>query len=85
MTIAEKIKTIDNKIEQNQTQYDLDRQTVKIFALLSGNVSNYEFLTGKATLPMKDLLKKAAKMKKIEYSSLAKELKAQTDTAKKQY
>ena len=64
MTIAEKIKTIDNKIEQNQTQHDLDRQTVKIFALLSGNVSNYEFLTGKATLPMKDLLRKAAKMKK---------------------
>ena len=42
-----KIKAINNKIEENKTQYDLDRQTAKIFALLSGNVSKYEFLNGK--------------------------------------
>ena len=35
MTVSEKIKTIDNKIEQNKAQYDLDRQTTKIFALSS--------------------------------------------------
>ena len=33
MTVTEKIKTIDNKIEQNKAQYDLDRQTAKIAAL----------------------------------------------------
>ena len=45
--------TIDNKIEQNKAQYNLDRQTAKIFALSSGNVSKYEFLTGKDVLPGK--------------------------------
>ena len=37
MTVSEKIKTIDDKIEQNKAQYDLDRQAAKISAL-SGNV-----------------------------------------------
>ena len=31
MNISEKIETIDNKIDQNKAQYDLDRQTVKIW------------------------------------------------------
>ena len=30
MSISEKIKTIDNKIEQNKAQYSLDRKTDKI-------------------------------------------------------
>ena len=47
MTVSEKIKTIINKIEQNKVQCDLDRQTAKISASSSGNVSKYEFLTGK--------------------------------------
>ena len=60
MSISEKIKDINNKIEQNKTQYDLDRQTAKISALSSRHVSKYEFLTGKYNLPEKDLLEKAA-------------------------
>ena len=82
MTISEKIKTINNKIEQNKAQNDLDRETAKISALSSGNISKYEFLTGKDVLPEKNLLEKAATMKKFEYSLLGKELKAQTDTAR---
>ena len=39
MGISEKIKAINNKIEENEAQYDLDRQTVKISALSSVNVS----------------------------------------------
>ena len=31
MAISEKIKTINNKMKQNKAQYDLDRQTAKIF------------------------------------------------------
>ena len=50
MRTSEKIKTIDNKIEQNKAQYNLDRQTAKISALSPGNVSKYEFLTGKNVL-----------------------------------
>ena len=53
MSINEKIKTINNKIEQNKAQYNLDRQTAKISALSSGNAIKYEFLTGKDDSPKK--------------------------------
>ena len=85
MSISEKIKAINNKIEQNKAQYNLDRQTAKISALLSENVSIYEFLMGKVVLPEKDLLEKAATMKRFEYLLLGSELKKQTDTAEKLY
>ena len=49
--ITEKIKVINNKIEQNKAQYNLHRETAKISALSSGNVSKYEFLIGKDVLP----------------------------------
>ena len=58
MSLSEQIKTIDKKIEQNKAQYNLDKQTAKIFALSSGNVSKFEFLTGKGVLPEKDFLEK---------------------------
>ena len=67
MSINVKIKAINNKIEQNKAQYDLDRQTVKRYALSSGNLSKYGFLTGKYILSEKDLLEKAATMKRFEY------------------
>ena len=41
MSVSKKIKTIENKIEQNKAEYDLDRQTAEISDLLSGNVSKY--------------------------------------------
>ena len=44
-------------------QYDLDRQTTKVSALSSGNVSKYEFVTDKDFLPENDLLEKAATQK----------------------
>ena len=58
MNITEKIKTIDSKIEQNEVQYGLDRQTAKISASLSGKVSKYKSLTGKDILLEKDFLEK---------------------------
>ena len=85
MTNTEKIKTIDNKIKQSKTQNDLDRQTVKISALSSRNISKYEFLTGKEVLQEKDLLEKAATIKRFEHLPFGKELIARTDIAKKQY
>ena len=33
MAVSEKIKAINNKIQQNKAQYNLDRQTPKISAL----------------------------------------------------
>ena len=42
MSISETIRAINRKIKQNKAQYDLDRQTAKISALSSGNVSKYK-------------------------------------------
>ena len=50
MTVNDKIKTITNKIEKNKAQYHLDRQTDNISVLSSGNVSQYEFITGEEVL-----------------------------------
>ena len=33
MSISEKIKAIDNKMEQNKAQYDLNRETARISVL----------------------------------------------------
>ena len=83
MGISKKIKAINNKIDQNQAQYNLDGQTAKISALLSGNINKYEFLTGKDFIPEKDLLEKAATLKMFECSTLGKAFKKQTNFIKK--
>ena len=83
MGIIEKNKAINNKIQQNKAQYDLNKRTAKVSALLSRNVSKYEFLTGKDVLPEKDLLQQAATINRFEHSPLGNKLKAQTDIAKK--
>ena len=64
---SEKIK------EWNKVQYNLGRQTVKIFALSSINVGKYEVLMNKDVLPEKDLLEKAAAIKRFEYLLSLKE------------
>ena len=63
MIVSDKIKGINNKIKQNKAQCSLNRQTAKISALSSGNVSKYEFLTRKDILSEKDLLEKATAIK----------------------
>ena len=39
--------SINNKILQNKAQYNLDRQTAKISAFSSGNVTKYEYWLAK--------------------------------------
>ena len=68
--------SINNKILKNKAQYNLDRQTAKISAFSSGNVTKCEYLTCKDVLSEKDLLEKATASKRFEYSPLVKELKA---------
>ena len=85
MSITENIKATNNKIEQNKAQCNLDRQAAKSYDLWSGNVSKYEFLTGREVLPENYLLEKAAAIKRFEYCLLDKELKKQTSVAEKQY
>ena len=75
-----KLKESEIKL-RNKTQYNLER----ISALSSGNVRKYEFLTWKDILPEKDLLEKTDTIKRFEYLPLSRELKAETDNAKKLY
>ena len=65
MTVSDKIKTIDNKIEENKAQYDLDRQAPNISALSLGSVNRYEFLTDKDVLREKDMLEKLLQSKDL--------------------
>ena len=83
MAAHEKIKTIDNKIKQNKTQYNLSRETSNISALWSENVDKYEFLTGENFFSETKLLEKAATVQRFEYSPLCGELKKQTSIFKK--
>ena len=41
MTVGKKTKTINNKIEKTKAQYGLQRETAKISALSSGNISKF--------------------------------------------
>ena len=38
--ITEQVKILDGKIKANTAQYELDRETAKISALLSGELEN---------------------------------------------
>ena len=60
ISISDKIKAIDGKIEQNKAKYNLDRQTTKI-SPLSSDVTKCEFLTGKNVLPEKGSQEKQLK------------------------
>ena len=49
MTVTDQLKITDNKIKANQAQYDLDGLAAKIYALSSGELRKYEYLTGEDT------------------------------------
>ena len=68
MTVSEKIKTIDDKIEQSKAQYNSDTQTANISALSLENGSRYEFLTSEDVLLEKELSEKDATVKRFENS-----------------
>ena len=73
MTVSEKIRTSDNKIEQSNVEYDLDRQTATILSLSSGNVGKHDFLTGSNEYsPIASELKKQADVAKKQYQILDK-------------
>ena len=46
MTVTDQLKIIDNKIKENQTQYDLDRLAPKKSAYSSDDLKKYQYLTG---------------------------------------
>ena len=68
MTITDQIKILSRKIILNEAQYDLDRKSVKIFALSSNNLDKYEYSTGEDL----DLKLSTVEQAKFEYSPLGK-------------
>ena len=44
MTVKYKLKILDNKVRQNQADYDLYRKNAKISAVSSGKLDKYEYL-----------------------------------------
>ena len=46
MTVKDQLKILDNKIGQNQTDYDLHRKNAKTSALPSSKLDRYKYLTG---------------------------------------
>ena len=66
MTVKDQLKTLDRKIRQNKTDYDLYRKNAKISAWSSGKLHKYEYLTGEDLGYKPDPVQKA----KFEYSPL---------------
>ena len=70
MTKFDQIKILDNKIKANKAQYMLDRKNAGISAKSSGELDEYEYLTGEDLDYKPDALTQA----KFEYSHLGKTL-----------
>ena len=68
MTIADQIKVLCRKINQNEAQYDLDREAAKISAFSSNNLDKYQYLTGEDLDYKPSVIEQA----RLEYSSLGK-------------
>ena len=66
MTITDQIKILNNKIMQNEAQFDLDRKAAKISALSSNKLDKYEYLTGKDLGLKPNIIEQA----RFEYSPL---------------
>ena len=58
----------DDKIKTNKAQYDLDREAAKIYALSSGELEKYEYLTREELGYKPGVVGKT----KFEYSPLGK-------------
>ena len=76
--IKKLIITIDDKIKDENLQYDINREAVKISALLSGKIDKYEYVTGEEILPSGQ--GKITKQAKCIYSPLGIAFERQTKT-----
>lgn len=68
MTLADKIKTLDDKFKTNQAQYNLDREADKSSVLPLGKLDRYEYLAGDDLTPKSESIEEAT----FEYSLLNK-------------
>ena len=73
---------IDDKVREEQLQYDINRKAAKISPLSSGKIDKYEYLTGEEILPSNQ--KQIIEQAKFPYSLLVKALQKQTKTFENQ-
>ena len=69
MTVTYQIRILNRKIEQNESQYDLDREAGKTSKLSSNHLDKYELLTGEDLGLKPSTIEQA----KFEYSPLGKD------------
>ena len=74
--------TVDDKIRDEKSQYDINREAAKISASSSEKIDKYEFLTGEEMLPSNQ--SRIIEQAKFTYSPLGKAFEKQTKTIEEQ-
>ena len=74
--------TIDDKIRDENLQYDTKREAAKISALSSGKIDKYDFLTGEEILPPDQ--RRMIKQAKFTNSPLGIAFEEETNTTEDQ-
>ena len=74
--------TINDQIKDEKLRYDINREAAKIFALSSGKIHKYEYLTGEDILPSNQ--QQIIEQTKFTYSPLGKAFDKQIETIKDQ-
>ena len=74
--------TIDDKIINEKTQHDINREAAKIWALFSGKIDKYKYLTGEEILPSDQ--SRTIEQAKFRYSPLGKAFDKEIKTIEKQ-
>ena len=73
--------TIDDKISDQQLQYDINREAAKISALSSGKIDKNEYLAGGKILPFNQ--RKIVEQTKFSYSPLRKAIEKEKQIKEK--
>ena len=73
---------IDEKIKRKKKQYHIYRAAPKIYALSSGMIDKYEYMTGAETFPPEQY--RIMEKPKLNYSPLPKAFERQTKTIEEQ-
>ena len=75
------VTTIDNKISDENLQYNINRKAAKISTLSSGKIYKHEYLTRVEVLPKRRVVEQA----KFTYSPLGKDLQEKLRINEKHY
>ena len=73
---------IDDQIRDEQLQYNINKEAVKILSLSSGKINKYEYLTDEQILPSNQ--KQLIEQGKFTYSPLGKAFEKQINTIEDQ-